>query len=324
MTIKFWAKQIYWITFVILTLSITAFAQTDAERFAEGRVAFDKFKDCPGALQALEAVSAEGRKNPLWVFYMAKATECLNKFDDALRFYEEYDRMIPGQAAVLDKIGELRYQLGLRRRKEEADLARKQKEEDDKLALEREIEREKADAKSRLSSVLQALNDELARNPSWQGKNYEERPMGGSITISSNPTCRFPLTVHEELQLVFDDGGTRLFSFNQRVTLNLTNVTNVWISSEHRTVQFFVPNDHQSLTLYGDNYGVYEGSWENVRIDTGHKEKRLNGEKREKGDLSTDRKYYELELGPSRSKESAQALERAFKLAVETCKKVQE
>jgi hypothetical protein len=117
MAINPFVNQIYCVPVFILALCITAFAQTDAERFAEGRTALDKFKDCPAALKALEEVSADGRKNPLWMFYMAKTTECLNRFSDALRFYEDYDRMIPGQTAVLDKIGELRYAI---RKSEEA------------------------------------------------------------------------------------------------------------------------------------------------------------------------------------------------------------
>jgi hypothetical protein len=117
MYIKARGMQLCLMIAVGLAFSSTALAQTDAEQFAEGRTALDKFKDCPAALKALEEVSAEGRKNPLWLFYMAKTTECLNRFSDALRFYEEYDHMIPGQTAVLDKIGELRYAI---RKKEEA------------------------------------------------------------------------------------------------------------------------------------------------------------------------------------------------------------
>src|SRR5262249_22317764 len=138
MTIKLSPKQIYWITLLILTLSITGFAQTDAEKFAEGRVALDKFKDCPASLQALEGVSAEGRKNPLWVYYMAQANECLRRLSDAVHYCEQYDRLSPGAGGVLDTSGGLSCQLGVKRRREDGERATVQKAEREGRAGERE------------------------------------------------------------------------------------------------------------------------------------------------------------------------------------------
>jgi len=88
----------------------TALAQTDAEKFAEGRIALDKFKDCEAAYKALSGVSEQTRKEAMWLFYMGKATECLKKYDESLCYYRAYSKLVPPNAELLDKIGELQYQ----------------------------------------------------------------------------------------------------------------------------------------------------------------------------------------------------------------------
>ncbi len=87
-----------------------ATAQSDLARIAEAREAYDHYKDCPAALHALEGVSEQGR-SPVWVIYMARANECLGKIKEAEQFYEQYDQLVPNQADVLQKIGQLRYRL---------------------------------------------------------------------------------------------------------------------------------------------------------------------------------------------------------------------
>ncbi len=96
---------------LVVCFSCTGFAQSDADKFTEGRVALDKYHDCKAAKQALESVSAQGRNNALWVLYMAKADECLGLKAEALQKYEQYNRLVPGQAEIIDKIGDLRYQV---------------------------------------------------------------------------------------------------------------------------------------------------------------------------------------------------------------------
>lgn len=113
------AKVLFLIT-VSLFLTLSVFAQSDGERFAEGRIAFDKYKDCPAALKSLEGVSQAGRNNPLWIYYFAQVNECVENFQEALTYYEKYNLLVPGQGEVVDKIGELRYK------------ARKQQDEIDK------------------------------------------------------------------------------------------------------------------------------------------------------------------------------------------------
>src|SRR5260370_19891071 len=83
--------------FVVLLCSSAAFPQSDAEKFAEGRIAFDAHHDCPAALDALQSVSDTGRKSPLWAFYMGKVEECLKRPTEALTYYEQYDQLVPGQ-----------------------------------------------------------------------------------------------------------------------------------------------------------------------------------------------------------------------------------
>jgi len=87
-----------------------AMAQSDMEKFAEGRVSLDKFKDCFAAIEALETVSSEGRNNPLWVFYMAKTHECLANPGIALEYYQKYNSLVPGQREIIEKLAELRYE----------------------------------------------------------------------------------------------------------------------------------------------------------------------------------------------------------------------
>ncbi len=122
-----------------------AFAQTDAEKFAEGRVALDKHHDCPAAKAALESISEKVRSEPLWLFYAAKTYECLNQADKALPLYEKYNELMPGQTVIIDKIGELRYQVNLRNRRKEA-----------------------------LPALLQALQAEPVLHSSWIGEFSEE------------------------------------------------------------------------------------------------------------------------------------------------------
>ena len=89
------------------TTAQAVMSQADQDKFAEGRVALDKFKDCPAALKALDAVS-EG--NAEWALYMAKTHECLSNYEEAIHFYKAYDTLAPGHSEIAEKIAELRYQ----------------------------------------------------------------------------------------------------------------------------------------------------------------------------------------------------------------------
>ena len=92
-----------------LMLAASGFAQSDAGLFAQGRVAFDSYKDCTAAEKAFSAVSSEGQNSALWLSYMARTEECLGKLRNAISFYEHYDKLMPGQIEIINKLGELRY-----------------------------------------------------------------------------------------------------------------------------------------------------------------------------------------------------------------------
>ncbi len=94
---------------IICCVSVTALAQTDAEKLAEGRLAFDTYKNCPAALRAFTAVSEAGRQSPMWVYYMGKTHECLGNTEQAIGYYRKYNTLVPGQQEVLEKIAELQY-----------------------------------------------------------------------------------------------------------------------------------------------------------------------------------------------------------------------
>jgi hypothetical protein len=117
-----------------------ASGRTDADLFNEARIAIDKFHDCPAAGKALNEISGEGKRDPIWIFYAAKANECAGNLSASLAYYREYDKRNPGQREILDKIGELEYKL--RKQNDEtrgeqqkaAALAAKEQEARDALA----------------------------------------------------------------------------------------------------------------------------------------------------------------------------------------------
>lgn len=121
---------------LVLCALPAAQGQSDLAKIAEGRVAYDKYHDCRAALQAFESVTEEGR-SPVWVIYMARTEECLGKLDEAARHYEQYDRLVPNQAEVLQKIGELRYLV--KKHKEEAQRAEEQRRNAEAMRRDAEV-----------------------------------------------------------------------------------------------------------------------------------------------------------------------------------------
>lgn len=94
-----------------ISAQVRAQSKEDAQKFAEARIAIDKYKDCPASLKALESISEEGRKNPLWAYYMAKNQECQNNLEAALKYYEQYSALVSADAELIDKIADLRYRV---------------------------------------------------------------------------------------------------------------------------------------------------------------------------------------------------------------------
>lgn len=132
--------------------AVPASAQTDADRFAEGRVAFDKYKDCPAARNALEAIpnTSPVRQDPIYAFYMARTYECLNALDRALEWYQRYAAKVPPTAETLDKIGDLRYRLQ-KQRTAETEAAEK------RVADQRTLEEQRAQLPQRMAAFKQAV-----------------------------------------------------------------------------------------------------------------------------------------------------------------------
>ncbi|MEW6129588.1 MAG: hypothetical protein AB1757_21285 [Acidobacteriota bacterium] len=139
--------------FALSLIPVSVFAQTDAHSFAEGRVALDKYKDCPAALKAFEKVSEKGR-NALWIHYIARTYECLKNYDKALVYYEQYEKFYPGRTEIIDKIAELRY------------LANKNKEESERKRLEteraKEAERLESEKKASEAAKLKKMKTDLS------------------------------------------------------------------------------------------------------------------------------------------------------------------
>ena len=94
---------------LLAAASSAALASDDGERFAEGRVAYDKFHDCQAAYRALSAVSVAGQQEPMWIYYEAQTLDCLGRYDEALKYYRQYKNLIPPNPQLLDKIGEVAY-----------------------------------------------------------------------------------------------------------------------------------------------------------------------------------------------------------------------
>jgi hypothetical protein len=92
-------------------------AQSDSERFAEGRIALDKYHDCQGALTALQQVSTEGQANLMWSYYMGKTEECLHDLSKAVKYYRQFSEANP-TPEMTNKIADLEYQLSQKSKQE--------------------------------------------------------------------------------------------------------------------------------------------------------------------------------------------------------------
>lgn len=134
-------------------------AQSDAVRFAEGQAALDKHNDCAAAIEAFDSVSSQGKTEPLWAFYMAKAQECKGDLNAALTHYLKYDELNPGQAEVVAKVGDLRYRLKKQQQAEEA----VQKRQDAKKKLLADITAARSAIDSAWSSIPPSWRDNMAQ-----------------------------------------------------------------------------------------------------------------------------------------------------------------
>jgi hypothetical protein len=133
---------------VLLAIPPVAAAQSDVDRFTEGRIALDKYKDCPAARKALELVAADSpvRHDPIYAFYMGRTYECVRDLPAAVKWYELYMSKVPATAELLDKMGDLRYRLS-------KDLEAKAKDEEAKAKKRQEVEATAAALDDRWTSL---------------------------------------------------------------------------------------------------------------------------------------------------------------------------
>jgi hypothetical protein len=103
----------------VLHVALTAAAAQPSgiERFAEGRIALDKYKDCPAALGAFRSVEAQYQNDPAWLYYTSSAEACLKNYEEAYRLFSRYAKSHPTNIDVQDRLAEYSY------------LARKQREQ---------------------------------------------------------------------------------------------------------------------------------------------------------------------------------------------------
>lgn len=112
---------VVYMTLIFGSNPVLAQSDSDTEHFAEARTALDKHHNCKMAYSALSRVSESSRTDPVWLIYMARVLDCLGKPSEAIRYYTEYDKVVPGQTSVLDRIGELRYEIAKTRERESAE-----------------------------------------------------------------------------------------------------------------------------------------------------------------------------------------------------------
>jgi tetratricopeptide (TPR) repeat protein len=96
-------------------------AQGDAAKIAEARYALEQANDCATALQALQDVSEKGRRSQLFIYYYAKAHDCLSKYDTAIVYYNKFLEFVPYDTIVLKRVAKLSYEQ--RRKNTIADLS---------------------------------------------------------------------------------------------------------------------------------------------------------------------------------------------------------
>lgn len=149
--------------------------RSDADLFTEARIAIDKFKDCPTAVKALKEVSDAGKRDPIWIYYTAKSSECANNLVESLRLYRQYNELSPGHSEIIDKIGELEYRL---RKQRENDAAADQQ----RLEATRKEEAAKTQLMQNLNQLAGSWSQEGDVSPVWfhdycSARRHEERSL---------------------------------------------------------------------------------------------------------------------------------------------------
>lgn len=127
------------IGFLFLSLSLGASIETLSandyqDNMIKGKLALEKYKDCPSAFETFSSVSEIGQNKSEWVLYMAKTTECLGKYEDAYGYYGKYEKMAPNNANIHEKVLEMQYLMeksrkdSMKKQEMDAKLEEKRKE----------------------------------------------------------------------------------------------------------------------------------------------------------------------------------------------------
>jgi hypothetical protein len=99
---------------VMCALSAQHFAASqsnDVLLFQEGRVALDKYRDCPTALKAFSSVpdNSPVRTDPIFAHYMYRTYDCLGDIDNALKWFQVFAERVPQSAETINTLADLRY-----------------------------------------------------------------------------------------------------------------------------------------------------------------------------------------------------------------------
>jgi len=322
----------------VVTLSGTILvAQTDAVKFAEGRVALDNFKDCRAALNAFESIPAGSgtRNDPIYALYMSKAYECVENLDAAVNWYTFFSERVPQTPDVINKLGELRYRLQKQR---EQSVAREQQrlEEEERAEAARAAAASAVHEKARAAAAAQAeLPTHIQRLLSLLNRSWIEPPAKWSSMAArqeaegkGNHTLRVPasnkcdkFTIHqdrrsEELGTGRDEQRGKwktiwVQSYSDDVSINLSLVTDVKV--EDVSVQ------NRPVIRLSLSPGALSGEWK-----AEHDMLRPNNVESQHVDHAADRfkneRSYTIAVDASNG--SVEAVASAFKRVVDACRTI--
>jgi tetratricopeptide (TPR) repeat protein len=250
----------------LILVAATLDGQTDSQKFAEARTALDKHNDCPAALSALEGMSSESRNEPFWVYYMARTQECLSHLEKALEYYEQYDHLIPGQAKLLDKIGELRYRIRKMREEDEQRQRQIQAQRDAEAISAATRSREAAEAVAAEASRRQQAEDAHLKRMAAIAEARQRLPetlsslaqlMSGKFEYRL-PDDKFKVSMHRKVQSTLNCTISYREDDNLRthleVRMSLMGVQANWDTLRNASpAVYFVSVESSSIVFDGHN-----------------------------------------------------------------------
>jgi hypothetical protein len=106
--------HLFFLTCIFLATHTVLRAQNDNDGMyiTEARLAIEKYKDYDSGIKSLNKLSAEGKKNPIYSLYMAKAYEGKRDDENTLLYYQQYANQTSLTPELMEKIADLRYKQG--------------------------------------------------------------------------------------------------------------------------------------------------------------------------------------------------------------------